>query len=395
VEERFRWLTVVAVALFLGFGLWSMRTDLSPLLCGGALLIILWPLRAHALARQLIVVTLALVTIWLLMRARVIVYPTLAALVVAFLLDPIVDRLCARRVPRGVAALAVLLPAGGLLALFLIAFLPLLLTQARALIDRLPGAYAYIAQKAGPLLANWLPEGTVKLPADIGQLLPNAEHILQGIFSGATHLGRGFAAVAKIGSFFLLTPILTYYMLVDFGNLRREVTPYLPERWVENGGKLGVIFQESVAAWLKAQLLVALLVAVIMITGYVAIGLPYALLLGFMAGVLNLVPVLGFWVGAIAAASAGLFTPHPLSMLLKIAVVLVIEQLLESNVLTPRIVGGRLGTKPVVLLVAMLTLSLFFGVIGFLLAAPVIGLVRGIWVLWGPHPRVVRGASGL
>ncbi|MBM3316987.1 MAG: AI-2E family transporter, partial [Candidatus Eisenbacteria bacterium] len=106
-----------------------------------------------------------------------------------------------------------------------------------------------------------------------------------------------------------------------------------------------------------------------------------------LAGVLNLVPVLGFWVSAVLATLVALFTPAPLQMLLKVWLVLLAEQLLEQHVLGPRIVGHQLGVKPVVLLLAMLALSAVFGVIGFLIAAPVIGLARGLWEIWGPRRR--------
>jgi predicted PurR-regulated permease PerM len=381
---------VIAATLLLAAALWSTRTLLSPLVCGGLLLLLLWPWRDRRPVRQLLFAVGALVLLWLLARARAIVYPALAALLLAFLLDPLVDRLTARRVPRSLAALAVLLPAGGLLLLFVLLVLPVLLDQARVLIGKLPEAYASAVASIGPRLSTWLPEGSTKLPADMMDLLPNAERILKALGSGLVHVGHGLATAAQVGSFFLLTPILTYYLLVDYDHLRGEVRPYFSAGAIEKASLLAAGFQETVSAWLKAQLLVALIIAVMSIAGFVIIGLPFALLLGTLAGALNLVPTLGFWVTAILAASAALFSPAPLAMVAKTAMVLAVVQLIEQNLLSPRIVGRRLGTKPVVLLLVMLLMASFLGVAGVLLAAPAIGLARGAWALWGPRPRTVE-----
>ncbi len=388
MERGSRWLMVAAAVLLFAALLWSARAVLSPFVVGGLLLILLWPWRAHRLARQLLLAVGVLIVISFLVRARVIVYPAVAALLIAFLLDPLVDRLIARRIPRSLAALVVLLPAGGFLLLFALVVLPLLLEQARALIAGLPGAYSSVAES----ISSRLPEGTVRLPPDFASLLPSAERILKGLGSGLVQVGHGLAAVAQVGSFFVLTPILTYYLLVDFDRLIASLRPHIPPPAVAKASCLVAIFQESVSAWLKAQLLVAAIVGTLTIAGFLIIGLPYALLLGFLVGMLNLVPVLGFWVSAILALSAGLFTPTPLAMLAKTALVLFAVQMLEQNLLSPKIVGRRLGTKPVVLLLVMLVLGVFLGVAGVVLAAPVIGLARGAWTLWGPRPRDPAGS---
>ena len=105
-------------------------------------------------------------------------------------------------------------------------------------------------------------------------------------------------------------------------------------------------------------------------------------LIGLLAGVLNLVPILGFWITFILALAVALFTPEPLPALLKTGGVLLAVQMLEQHLLGPRIVGRQLGVKPVILLLTMLGLSLFLGFLGFFLAAPVIGVARAAWALW-------------
>ncbi len=387
MDRRPFWLILPAVALLVGAAFWSMRTLLGPVVATAALCYLLWPYRDAPVVRRLLIAVSLLAFVWILARARAIVYPALAALAVAFLLDPFVSRLHRRGISRALAALALMLPliaAGLLVALVLV---PALVDQARRLATELPQALetvsTWILTTLDPYLRG---RGFGVLEEHLSEILPSTERILRGVVSGVGQFGRGVAAVVEVLSFLLLTPILAYYILVDFGRLRRALRPYVNDIWAERLDRLGEIFQESVGAWLKGQLLVAIIIAALSVGGFFLIGLPYALLLGCLAGLLNLVPVLGFWVAFLLAAAAALFAPAPLPMLGKTVVVLLVIQALETNLLSPRIVGRQLGVKPVILLLTMLTLSVFLGVLGVLLAAPVIGLARGVWILWGPEP---------
>jgi predicted PurR-regulated permease PerM len=385
MDQRSPWLVVFASSLLLALALWAMRASLTPVVATGGLAFLLWPYRQHAPARRVLYAALLLLVIWILAQARAVVYPALAALAIAFLLDPVVDRLQRHRWPRSLAALAVMLPLFAMLVTACILLAPVLVDQGRALIGALPAIYARFVAWVGPLIAR-LPQsaGAGALPTSLPDLLPHAQTLLRGVFSGAAQVGHGIRLVLQFLAFALLTPILTYYILVDFPRLRETLHPHVPPAWLPRLVILGERLQATVGAWLKGQLMVAAAVAIIVTIGFLIIGLPYALLLGVLSGFLNLVPMLGFWITAVLALLAALLTPAPLAMLLKVAIVLLVQQLLEQQVLSPRIVGRQLGVKPVVLLLVMLTLATVLGVLGILLAAPTIGIARGIWAIWGP-----------
>jgi predicted PurR-regulated permease PerM len=394
MERRFPWVIYLAAALLLAAALWSMRSILGPLTATAALFLLLWPLREQRTVRRLLWVAGLLLAVWILSEARAIVYPALAALALAFLLNPLVGRLAELGVRRGLASLALLVPLLGLFLLLVLVLIPALFDQARTLIEQLPGAYRTVVEWIEPLLARLLQrEEALLLPRDLYELLPSAERLLRGVTSGLAQVGRGLAGALQVGAFLLLTPILTYYILVDFNRLQATVRPYMPPAWAERAGLLGHLLQESVGAWLKGQLLVALIMGALTIVGFTLIGLPYALLLGCLAAVLNLVPILGFWITFLVALITALFSPTPLPMLAKTAAVLLIAQGLEQNLLSPKIVGRQLGVKPIILLLVMLGLSVFFGVLGVLLAAPVIGLARGLWAILELQPAEAVTAS--
>lgn len=374
--------------LLLAASLWSLRSVLGPALSTGALLFVLWPYRSIEAVRRLLIAVALILSVWILAQAKAIVYPALAALALAFLLDPAVGHLSRRGMWRPLSALMLMTPVLAVLLVLGIVLVPALVDQLATLIEELPQAYETVVLWVENVIGEYLhAQGVELLPKDLGDVLPNAEAVLRGLFSGFEQVGRGVASTLGFFSFFLLTPILTYYLLVDFDRLRGSIRPYVPLGWRAPIGELGHTFQESVGAWLKGQLLVALILGALTVGGFVLIGLPYALLLGCLAGVLNLVPVLGFWVTFLLAAAAALFSADALPMLLKTGAVLLVIQSLETHLLSPRIVGRQLGVKPVVLLLTMLGLSVFWGVLGVLLAAPVIGLVRGLWRLWGLRPE--------
>ncbi|MBD3235174.1 MAG: AI-2E family transporter [Candidatus Eisenbacteria bacterium] len=385
---RSGWLTVLAGAFLFALALWSMHDLLGPIVATAALLFLLWPAREQLAVRRLMIVAGLLCTLWILAEARAIVYPALAALALAFLLDPAVDRLHDHKIPRGVAALAVMLPLLALWFFLVLVALPALADRARTLLEELPEAYRIVVGWIEPILADLTRrDGAAPLPEDLSSWLPAADQILRGVASGIVQVGRGVALAFEVGAFLLLTPILTYYILVDFDRLRASLRPYFPADYAENAARFGAIFQESVGAWFKGQLLVALIVAVLTTGGFLLIGFPYPFLIGVLAGMLNLVPILGFWITFVLALIVALFTPQPLATLLKTGGVLLAVQMLEQNLLGPRIVGRQLGVKPVVLLLTMLGLSVFLGVLGVFLAAPVIGIARAAWALWVPPPE--------
>jgi len=385
MENRAAWMLLIAASLLLALSLWSMHALLSPLVSTLGLLFLLWPLRAQPLIRRLLIVVSLLLILWILSEARPIVYPALAGLALAFLLDPLVARLRERGVRRSLAALAVIFPVLAAVTVLLIFLIPALINQARTLIDQLPEAYAQLVAWLEPPLNRLLRRDSL-LPPDLTDWLPNAERLLRGLGSWLTQVGRGVAAVFQVTSFLILAPILTYYLLVDFDRLRASLRRYVPPSWHTPLGRLGERFQESVGAWLKGQVLVALIIGALLTGLFLLIRLPYALLLGVLGGVLNLVPVLGFWLTFLLTIIAALFADPAGPMLLKALIVLLAVQALEQHLLSPKIVGHSLGVKPVVLLLVMLTMSLLLGLLGILLAAPLIGVVRGMWAIWGPRP---------
>ena len=182
-------------------------------------------------------------------------------------------------------------------------------------------------------------------------------------------IGRGIGAVLTVVGYFVLLPILTYYLLRDWDALRERIEELLPRAYRDRVVAMAVEYDRLLGRYLRGQVLLASCVGVIIGLGFWVTGFPYALLLGLLAGILNFVPYLGLIASLLAAMLIALFSGHFLGGLLKIAIVFGVEQVLES-ILGPRIVGQSVGLHPVWVILSLALFSFFFGFVGLLLAVP-------------------------
>jgi predicted PurR-regulated permease PerM len=367
--------------------LWSLRGLWNPVVLGLAVAYLVWPHRRHPAVSRLLVVVGALVALWILAEARSVVYPALAALLIAALLDPVVDRLETQGLRRPLAALLVLVPLLAVVALVLLVLLPPLVDQLGRLLGRIPSLLvSFYEDVLLPAVRRWMPG----LPSPAGDLW---KPLFDGIGGVVGALGQGLSGLGRMvqaGLMVFLTPVLTYYFLVDLDRWRQRILGYLPPERRRQVDESLALFGNLVGRYLRGQLLVSLVLAVVASTAFALLGLPYALVVGLAVGVLNIVPVVGFWVSLVLALLAGLTAPAPWGLLLKTALVFLGLQILEGHVLSPRVLGRQLGVNPGLLLVAMLGLALFLGLLGLVLAAPLLAfLVRVL-----PHPPFASEEPG-
>lgn len=373
-SHRFR-LPIFGIAVFalLLLHLWTLRSLWNPVIMGTVLVFLLWPLRERRAVGRVIWVLVVLTGLWILAEARTVVYPVVAGLLLAVFLDPVVDRLEARRVPRPLAALFTLLPILSVGALFLLVVVPPLLSQLGNLLGHVP---KIVNDLYTDVLAPWISRVLPEIQETPTNLLQPVLDSLQGV-AGA--LGKGLAglgAVLETAFVLVLTPILGYYFLVDFDRLKAWIMQRLPDRHREDVSRGIMTFGQILGHYLRGQLFVSSLVAAAFAIVFTLLGLPYALVVALAAGVLNIIPTVGFWISFALAAVACFFDPDPLALLLKVAIVFIVLQTLEGNVLTPRVLGRQLGVNAGLLLVTQLTLAVFLGVVGLILAAPLLAFTK-------------------
>lgn len=340
--------------------------------------ILWWPVRDAPEGRAILAVLLLFLFLWILHQVRWVVYPLLAGMLLAYLLDPLVDRMERIRVPRSIGAVLALLPLGVLAALVASVLLPTLAGQFQEILEKLPGLYRNIQDWADPLLSrlDLLPSPEEQKPPWLLQLLSHLESILKAALTGMTEVSKGVTrAVQWIGMIFL-TPVLAYYLLVDWDRIRDGAKELVPPRWRATAERVGGDVQEVLPRYVRGQVLVAGIQTVLYIVGFLLAGLAEPVALGFLAGIFSLIPVLGFWATVFVVGLSAAISPDPVSTLVKVALVFAVMQALESQVLVPRVQGSGLGLHPLAVLLAVLGFGLLFGLPGVVIAVPMLGILR-------------------
>lgn len=300
--------------------------------------------------------------------------PFLLSALLAYMGNPLVERLQRWRLSRTWAVIIVFLILAGFLTLLVLVLVPMLGRQLAELYALTPHFLDWLQQ----VLLPWLQQ-TLRLEEDVWQLdkikselgghLDKAPDLF-GMLLGM--LGSSGMALAGWLTNLFLVPVVTFYLLRDWRLIVDKVQVLLPRRQEPLVVRLVSECHEVLGAFMRGQLLVMLALAIVYALGLMLLGLKLGLLIGVLAGLASIVPYMGFIVGIGIALVAGFFQfGLDYLMLGGIVGVFLVGQVLESVALTPMLVGDRIGLHPVAVMFAILAGGQLFGFTGVLLALPV------------------------
>ncbi len=387
MEQR-RPTMIIAWALLLAVFVWSIRPVLSPLVLFLVLVYLLTPLFGTEAYRRLVIALGTLTALWLVHVAGSFLAPFVLGLILAYVADPLVDRLERQNVSRTWGAVAVVGLAGLVLALSLVLVIPMVFEQGRQFLEDLPEMLAglqrwYEAQIQAlvdsplPLIRDIQFERALEIESrDVMEFISEQIRSLQPSWGAAIGLGRGVQTVFTILGYIVLTPVLTFYLLRDFHSIERWVGRLVPRDHRARTLLFLDTYDKLLGEYLRGQLLVALFVGLATGIGFWIVGFPNAVLLGVIAGVFNIVPYLGLVVSLIPAIFIALVTVPIWISLLKVAGVFLVVQAFDGYFLSPKIVGDRVGLHPVWVMLAIIAFGSFFGLTGLLLAIPLAVLIK-------------------
>ena len=299
--------------------------------------------------------------------------PFFAAALLAYLGDPLVDRLEQHKLSRTFSVVIVFISLFLILILALLLLVPMLEQQISYLFKSVP-AYIEVLQ------TQWLPGLAEKLGVDPTVLdFDSIKNILQQHFQQAGGLvasvfssikQSGMALIAWLANLVLI-PVVTFYLLRDWDILVARIDELMPRQYQPSIARLAKESDDVLAAFMRGQFMVMLALGAVYATGLWLVGLELALLIVILAGLVSFVPYLGFILGVIAASIAMLLQTQDLFQLLPVLLVFGVGQMLEGMLLTPLLVGDRIGLHPVAVIFAVLAGGQLFGFVGILLALPV------------------------
>lgn len=310
-----------------------------------------------------------------------VIAPFALAGVLAYIFEPLVIWLHARGVPRGLAAALVLLILVAMLAGLALLIVPLLLAQTAALAERLPQMLALLREMLPALLDRFGVQGDPL--ADLQALLADHTGELSGwLRTGLLRAGEGGKALAGLLGLLVLFPVVLFYALRDLPRIGPALLGLVPSSIRSNVATLAADADAVLGEFVRGQLAVMLTMAVVYAIALSLLGVPHALSIGVLAGILTFVPLLGVVGGALLALGAAALLPGETAPLWAIALVFLGGNTLENFVVTPWLVGERIGLHPLTVIFALLAFGQLFGISGVLVALPVTAVLQAWLNRW-------------
>ena len=392
-EARGVWRIAQAALVVLAgaFFLFSIQEWLSPFLLYCLFIALLAPFRGHRGHALLASVATALVAIWILGTAGSLLAPFFLAFFLAYLLDPVADRLESHpRLGRSTAILVILVPFLALAALAVVFGVPELVRQARDLVAEVPrlldGVAAWLQALTPATLGFDLPfldeaalltqVQSLDAEAVADFLESRREALTQQAWAAVLGLGRGFGTLVTLIGYLVLTPVLAFYLLRDYDGIVARAGDLLPAPLRPRARALARDYDDLLSRYLRGQVAASLITGAITWIGLVVVGFPYAFLLGATVAALGVIPYMGVVVSLVPAVVIALASDAIGLSLLKVAVVYGTAQALESAVISPRIVGDSVGLHPVWIVLALTLGGFYFGFVGLLIGVPLAVAVK-------------------
>lgn len=336
-------------------------------------------------AQKWLLLAFLLLAGWLIYILAPVLMPFVFAAILAYLGDPIVDKLEVFSIKkyqlgRTNAVVIVFLLMVLIFSAVLIIIVPKMEFQISQFLGRFPSYIHWLNEVVLPKIDHYLGLEISQIEADkITELIKShwqkAGKSALVLMGSVSHSG---AVLAEWAMNLLLIPVITFYLLRDWDVLVDKIHQLLPRRAAPTASKLAVETNDVLGAFLRGQFYVMVALGTIYSFGLWLVGLELAILIGMIAGLVSFVPYLGSIVGIAIACVAALMQFQDVMYLLPVSIVFIVGQLLEGMLLTPWLVGDKIGLHPVAVMFAVLAGGQLFGFLGILLALPVASVIMVI-----------------
>lgn len=306
--------------------------------------------------------------IWLLSP---VLFPFLVGLAIAYVLDPVVDKVERWGVRRTFATALVMAAFFFILAAIILLLSPILVDQVSGLTRWVAQGIEELQGLIRPYLEEYLNQPQQKPDGKGAESIGIATQAIKWAGGMAGQLVQGGIAVFNILSLLFITPVVAFYLLRDWDRIVATVGMWLPRDRAPTIRKLLQEIDSRMAGFLRGQALVCVLLGVFYAAGLTLVGLSYGLIIGLITGLVSFVPYIGMLVGAGVGLSVAFFQFDSLWMVAAVAGVFMLGQIIEGNFVSPILVGDRVGLHPVWLMLAVMAGGALFGFVGVLIAVPV------------------------
>ena len=325
--------------------------------------------------RNLTITLILLILFGLIFSVRQVLVPFFVALTIAYVGDPVIDRLEELKISRTWGIIILILALSLVLVGLCLYLLPKLIYELQDLTGKLPHYWEQLKNKLAP---HWETYAAAH-PDEINQVKNSAmvwleenagiliKNVSTGLATSFKSIGGFFATILSL----VVIPVLAFYLLRDFDLMKEKLTALIPLKKRPFIVNLCHEMDEALRNFIQGQLLVALILSMIYSLGLWIAGCPYSMLIGIMAGFSNLIPYLGIALGFVPAVLLTYLAGQPTWAVVVAGLTFIVGQMLEGMVITPKIIGDSVGLHPAVVLVGLMIGGTYFGFVGMILALPV------------------------
>ncbi|RWO62948.1 AI-2E family transporter [Mesorhizobium sp.] len=301
-----------------------------------------------------------------------ILLPFVAGMVLAYFLDPVADRLQRLGLSRLMATIVILFAFIVVLVLAFVILIPVLASQMADFASKLPEYLTRLQSLITSFDPRWLEEqfgvDANGLREGLNSLLTSGFGLLTTVFTSIWSSG---VALVSVVSLFVVTPVVAFYMLLDWDRMVTIVDSWVPRDYVQTVRAIANDINTATAGFVRGQGTLCLVLGAMYATGLTLTGLNFGILIGLIAGLISFIPYVGSLTGLVLAVGVAFVQFWPdWTMVAAVAGVFFVGQFIEGNILQPRLVGKSVGLHPVWLMFSLFAFGALFGFVGLLIAVP-------------------------
>jgi predicted PurR-regulated permease PerM len=306
-----------------------------------------------------------------------ILLPFVAGMALAYFLDPVADWLERRGLSRTMATIVILVCFVTIFALSLMLVIPIIISQFTQFAAALPGYITELQQIISSpqtsFLPPWISTQIETVKENFSQVLSQGAGFIGSLLGQIWNSGK---AIVDVMSLLVVTPVVAFYILLDWDRMVRKVDSWVPRDQVQVVRELAREMDRSVAGFIRGQGSLCLILGIYYAVGLSLVGLNFGLLIGFVAGMISFIPYIGSLIGLVMAIGVALVQFWPdFPWIIAVAAVFFSGQFIEGNILQPKLVGQSVGLHPVWLMFALFAFGAMFGFVGLLIAVPAAAMV--------------------
>lgn len=383
-EPRFLLITLIATILF-GFWFVTIKDVFSPFILATVIIAFLLPFRDHKTIRVLIALIFTLFMLWLIHELREIFTPFLIAFALAYLFDPVVDGFEKRKFSRTSSIVVIILAILGTLFAIGLLVIPQFAGEVSALAGTFP-SYEDFKRNLNPDALSFLQSWGMDTAKIIAMIESETTNKITGLIreftQSAQSLSDGLSSLITQLINLILIPFITFYFLRDFDQNITRIRSRTPERHRAKFEKLYTRIDGILSVYIRRIFLTAFTLGMLSMVILFILDIRFATIIGITLGLFYLIPYVGYLLTFAVGAIMGLLNPDPGSAVLKIMIVIACIKIIDLGIVSPRLVGEKLGLHPVLMIFSIFVFGKLLGLLGLFIAIPVTAILKVLIMEW-------------